>query len=90
MNRPAFIKNMQSKKQKRTPTRKLKIRWEVLGLSAPQEKEDSTSIDSIRQAVSSLASRGIGQGVRARAKNEPSEEVSESYGRGIGRRETAD
>ncbi|MDH5667452.1 MAG: hypothetical protein OEY86_05505 [Nitrospira sp.] len=90
MNRTAFIKNMQSKKRKRAPTRKLKIRWEVLGLSAPQERDDSASIDSIRQAVSSLASRGIGQGVRARAKNEPSEEMPESNSRGIGRRETAD
>jgi len=90
MNRTAFIKNMQSKKRKRTPARKLKIRWEVLGLSAPQEREDSASIDSIRQAVSSLASRGIGQGVRARVKNEPSEEMPESNSRGIRRRETAD
>jgi len=90
MNRTAFIKNMQSKKRKRAPTRKLKIRWELLGLSAPQEKEDSDSIDSIRQAVSSLASRGLGQGVRSRVKNEPTEDMSQSDDRRIRRRETAD
>lgn len=90
MNKTAFIKNMQSKKRKRTPVRKLKIRWEVLGLSAPQESEESTSIESIRQAVSSLASRGLGQGVRSRAKAAPSEEMPSTDERRIRRRETAD
>ena len=90
MNRTAFIKNMQSKKRKRAPVRKLKIRWELLGLSAPQEGETSASIESIRQEVSSLASRGIGQGVRSRLKNGSSEEVSQIDERRIRRRETAD
>jgi len=90
MNRTAFIKNMQSKKRKRTPARKLKIRWEVLGLSAPQETEESTSIESIRQAVSSLASRGLGQGVRSRAKDRSSEEMPQADDRKIRRRETTD
>jgi len=90
MNRTAFIKNMQSKKRKRAPVRKLKIRWELLGLSAPQEGETSASIESIRQEVSSLASRGIGQGVRSRLKKGSSEEVSPVDERRIRRRETDD
>jgi hypothetical protein len=90
MNRTAFIKNMQSKKRKRNPVRKLKIRWELLGLSAPQEKGDSAPIESIRQAVSSLASRGLGQGVRARVKDVSSKEMPNIGVRGVRRRETTE
>ena len=86
MNRTAFVRNMQSKKRKRNPARKLKIRWEVLGLSRPQENEESTSIDSIRQAVSSMASRGLGQGTRSRMKGAASEDLSQTRARGVRRR----
>jgi len=88
MNRTAFVKGMQSKKRKPAPVRKLKIRWELLGLSAPQEKENSASIESIRQGVSSLASRGLGQGVRARAKDVPPEDKPQAATRRGKRRET--
>lgn len=86
MNKTAFIRSMQSKKRKRNPARKLKIRWEVLGLSGPQENEESASIDSIRQAVSSMASRGLGQGTRSRMKGAVSEEGSQAGARGARRR----
>lgn len=86
MNKTAFIRSMQSKKRKRNPARKLKIRWEVLGLSRPQENEESTSIDSIRQAVSSMASRGLGQGTRSRMKGAASEDLSQARARGVRRR----
>lgn len=88
MNRTTFIRSMQSKKRKRNPSRKPKIRWEVLGLSGPQGQGtgESASIDSIRQAVSSMASRGLGQGTRSRMKSTASEDVSQSRTRGIRRR----
>lgn len=86
MNKTTFIRSMQSKKRKRNPARKLKIRWEVLGLSGPQENEESASIDSIRQAVSSMASRGLGQGTRSRMKGAASEEGSQTGARGARRR----
>ena len=86
MNKTTFIRSMQSKKRKRNPARKLKIRWEVLGLSGPQENEGSASIDSIRQAVSSMASRGLGQGTRSRMKGAASEEGSQTGARGARRR----
>ena len=86
MNRTAFIRSMQSKKRKRNPARKLKIRWEVLGLSGPQGNEEATSIDSIRQAVSSMASRGLGQGTRSRMKRTVSEEIPQTSRRRAGRR----
>lgn len=86
MNKTAFIRSMQSKKRKRNAVRKPKIRWEVLGLSGPQENEASASIDSIRQAVSSMASRGLGQGSRSRMKGAASEEGSPAATRGVRRR----
>ena len=87
MNRTTFVRSMQSKKRKRNPARKPKIRWEVLGLSGPQGNEEATSIDSIRQAVSSMASRGLGQGTRSRMKGAASEEGSPAGARGSRRRE---
>jgi hypothetical protein len=90
MNRAAFVRSLQSKKRKRNPARKLKIRWEVLGLSGPQGNGESASIDSIRQAVSSMASRGLGQGTRSRMKGAASEEVSQPRARGARRREATD
>ena len=86
MNKTTFIRSMQSKKRKRNPARKLKIRWEVLGLSGPQGNGESASIDSIRQAVSSMASRGLGQGTRSRMKSAASQEVSQARARGARRR----
>ena len=47
--------------KKKRGTYKLKIRWELLGLSDPNLAESTTSIESIRREVSLLASRGLGQ-----------------------------
>ena len=55
-----------SKKRVR-PSYKPKIRWELLGLSNPNIEETSTPIETIRREVSSLASRGFGQGTRSRS-----------------------
>ncbi|MBM4127794.1 MAG: hypothetical protein FJ247_10670 [Nitrospira sp.] len=88
MNRTAFVRSVQSKKRKRNLARKPKIRWEVLGLSGPQGPGhgEAASIDSIRQAVSSMASRGLGQGTRSRMKDAASEEVSQARTRRTRRR----
>lgn len=86
MNRTSFIKQMQSKKRKRTGATKLKIRWELLGLSAPQGTESSASIELIRQEVSSLASRGLGQGARSHKKDPVTEEAPQTGARGVRRR----
>jgi len=53
-------------KRRIRPSYKPKIRWELLGLSNPNVEEVSTPIDTIRREVSSLASRGFGQGTRSR------------------------
>lgn len=44
-------------KKKSRPT--YKIRWELMGLSHPDQTEPATSMDTIRREVSVLASRGL-------------------------------
>jgi hypothetical protein len=53
-------------KKRVRPSYKPKIRWELLGLLNPNIEETSTPIETIRREVSSLASRGFGQGTRSR------------------------
>jgi len=54
-------------KKRVRPSYKPKIRWELLGLSNPNIEEATTPIETIRREVSSLASRGFGQGTRSRS-----------------------
>ncbi len=60
-------KSTKAGKKKTRPAYKPKIRWELLGLSDPEATESTPSIESIRKEVSSLASRGFGQGTRSRS-----------------------
>lgn len=69
MNAKASSLSPWPKKRKRPQMQKPMIRWEVLGLSAPPQKKEPPSIDLIRQAVSVMASRGVGQGSRAPVKH---------------------
>jgi len=62
-----FLKVNKAGKTVRRSTGKPKIRWALLGLPAPRLAKLTPSIDTIRREVSSLAGRGVGQGVRARA-----------------------
>ncbi len=55
-----------TRKNRARATRKPKIRWEVLGLPGPLDTSLATSMEDIRQQVSNMASRGFGQGTRAR------------------------
>ncbi|NOT21841.1 MAG: hypothetical protein HOP22_03840 [Nitrospiraceae bacterium] len=55
-----------TRKNRARATRKPKIRWEVLGLPGPLDTSLTTSMEDIRQQVSNMASRGFGQGTRAR------------------------
>jgi hypothetical protein len=58
--------NKPAKKRMR-PARKPKIRWQLLGLPEPTGDDRPTPMEEIRREVSSLASRGFGQGTRSRA-----------------------
>jgi hypothetical protein len=55
-----------TRKNRARATRKLKIRWEVLGLPSPLDTSLTTSMEDIRLQVSNMASRGFGQGTRSR------------------------
>lgn len=76
-------KSSKAGKRKNRPVSKPKIRWELLGLSDPYLTKSGTSIESIRKEVSSLASRGFGQGTRSRAIEQ------EGNGRGRSRQSKA-
>ena len=59
-------KRNNAKKKKNRWTLKPKIQWEQLGLSDPALIEP-TAIETIRKAVSSLASQGFGDGTKLRS-----------------------
>jgi hypothetical protein len=59
-------------------TRRPKIRWEVLGLPHPLNPNLTTSMEDIRRQVSSMASRGFGQGTRSRTAQREDKTAKES------------
>lgn len=84
-----FLKiNKAGRAVKRSVGKQKKIRLALLGLPAPRPAKLTTSIDMIRSEVTSLASRGLGQGVRARATGEDMQgrdQTRQMGGRSIGR-----
>ena len=82
-------KSSKAGKKKTRPAYKPKIRWELLGLSDPEATESTPSIESIRKEVSSLASRGFGQGTRSRSTVQETsgrKGTRQTGGRSVGRR----
>lgn len=63
-------------KKKQRPTYRPKIRWELLGLSDPQDAGLPTSIETIRKQVSALTREGFG------LESRPSETLVQAQGRG--------
>ena len=61
--------NKAGKKVRRSAGKPI-IRWALLGLPDPRLAKLTTSIESIRSEASSLAGRGLGQGVRSRAASQ--------------------
>ncbi len=58
-------KSGKSGKKKHRAAYKPKIRWELLGLSNPDQTEAPTSIETIREQVSTLARGGFGMESRS-------------------------
>ncbi len=54
--------------KKTRPGYKLKIRWEMLGLTDPDTHTTETSIEAIRRGVSAMASEGLSPDTRARTE----------------------
>jgi hypothetical protein len=59
-------KGRKTGKKKNRAVLKPKIRWQLLGLTDPKLTEQSSSIETIRREVSSLASSGFGPATRSR------------------------
>ena len=62
------------KRAKKKTVRKLKIRWQLLGLTDPNSVDNTSSIEMIRREVSSLARYSFGANTRLRST--PAESAS--------------
>jgi len=65
MNLSSVWKNR--KRAKKTSIRKPKIRWQLLGLTDPKSIDGTSSIETIRREVSSMARHSFGPDTRLRA-----------------------
>ena len=74
-----------TRKNRARATRKPKIRWELLGLPGPLDTRLTTSMEDIRRQVSSMASRGFGQGTRLRTADQEAKVSNLAPGSGIKR-----
>ncbi len=66
MNLPSVWKSRRAGKKKPVH-KKPKIRWQLLGLTAPHSVDTTSSIETIRQEVSSLARHGVGPNISSRS-----------------------
>lgn len=73
MNLSSVWKNR--KRAKKTSFRKPKIRWQLLGLTDPKSIDNTSSIETIRREVSSLARHSFGPNTRLRATPKESTSV---------------
>ncbi|MBH0196230.1 MAG: hypothetical protein HP494_11705 [Nitrospira sp.] len=73
MNLSSVWKNR--KRAKKTAIRKPKIRWQLLGLTDPKSIDNTSSIETIRREVSSLARHSFGPDTRLRSMPDASKSV---------------
>ena len=85
MNISTIWKGTKTGKNKKRPAYKPKIRWQLLGLSDPGVEHSTASIETIRREVSSLASRGFGQGTRSRSSAQSGKALERSHQAGMNR-----
>ena len=67
MNLSSVWKDRRAGKKKKRSVHKPKIRWQLLGLTDPKSIDTSSSMETIRREVSSLASHGFGPDTRLRS-----------------------
>jgi len=79
MNLSSVWKDRRAGKKKKKSVHKPKIRWQLLGLTDPNSIDTTSSIETIRQEVSSLASHVFGNDTRLRSA---ATKESKSIGRG--------
>jgi len=67
MNLASVWKDRRAGKKKKKSVHKPKIRWQLLGLTDPNSIDSTSSIETIRKEVSSLARHGLGPDTRLRS-----------------------
>ncbi len=77
MNLSSVWKNR--KQAKKTAIRKPKIRWHLLGLTDPKSIDNTSSIETIRREVSSLARYSFGPNTRLRSTPEASTSLGRNH-----------
>lgn len=77
MNLSSVWKSRKAGKKK--STHKLKIRWQLLGLTDPNSVDSASSIETIRREVSSLARYSFGPNTRLRSMTEESKSLGRNH-----------
>lgn len=76
MNLTSVWKNRRTGKKK--SVRKPKIRWDLLGLTDPDSVDSTSSMETIRREVSSLARYSFGPDTRLRATAQESKSLDKN------------
>ncbi len=76
MNLASIWKSRKAGKKK--SAHKPKIRWQLLGLTDPNEVDNAYSIETIRQEVSALARYGFGANTSLRSMSKESKSLGRS------------
>jgi len=77
MNLTSVWKNRRT--GKKTSARKPKIRWQLLGLTDPNSVDNTSSMETIRREVTSLARYSFGPNTRLRATAQESKSLSKNH-----------
>jgi hypothetical protein len=83
MNLSSVWKDRRSGKKKKKSVHKPKIRWQLLGLTDPNLDDTTSSIETIRRQVSSLASHGFGPDTRSRSAAQESKSLGRNHKSGM-------
>jgi hypothetical protein len=67
------------KRVKKTSVRKPKIPWQLLGLTDPKSIDNTSSIETIRREVSSLARHSFGPNTRLRSTPQESKPLGRNH-----------
>lgn len=82
MNLSSAWKDRRAGKKKKKSVHKPKIRWQLLGLTDPDSVDTTSSIETIRREVSSLASHGFGSDTRLRSAAQASKSLGRNHSTG--------
>ncbi len=85
MDLSSVWKDRRAGKKKKKSVHKPKIRWQLLGLTDPKSVDNTSSIETIRREVSSLARHSFGPDTRSRSAAQESKSLGRNHGSGATR-----